>query len=83
MKIDPAEGCEHIDLSQVLPDTMELRRQAGFSESELLWAEMRSIRQEIRNDIARRATDPFDSLLAMETRGIGINTNTAMSVSKY
>ena len=71
VKIDPADGCEHIDLSQVLPDIMAQRLQVGSSERELLWAEMRSIRQEIRNDIARRATDPFDSLLALELGALG------------
>lgn len=65
VKIDPAEGCEHIDLSQVLPDISAQRRHASLREREL-WDELTSIRHEIWNDIARRARDPFDSLLALE-----------------
>lgn len=66
VKTDPAEGCEHIDLSQVLPDRETRWNTRGFSKEIELRDEIDSIRQTTLNDIARRARDPFDSLLALE-----------------
>lgn len=69
VETDPAEGCEHIDLSQVLPDRaflwLDSRDYLDVLEDEL-WEDIYNFRYITLNDIARRARDPFDSLLALE-----------------
>jgi len=66
VKADPAEGCEHVELSQALPDIRTRSTfRAGPKVSELR-AELDSMQLTTLNDIARRARDPFDSLLAVE-----------------
>lgn len=70
VKTDPAKGCEHVDLSQVLPDRaflwMTSPRDSLDTQVDELHEESYNIRYMILNDIARRAKDPFDSLLALE-----------------
>ena len=69
VKTDPAEGCEHVDLSQVLPDRTFLWMNS-LDSLDALEDEVRddiyNFRYTTLNDIARRARDPFDSLLALE-----------------
>lgn len=63
------KGCEHVDLSQVLPDRRaQVRIAQNESRSHKLWNEQNSIRLSSLNDIARNAEDPFDILLALELR---------------
>lgn len=64
-----SNGCEHVDLSQVLPDRRaQIRIEQNESRSNKLWNEQNSIRLSNLNDIARNAEDPFDILLALELR---------------
>lgn len=64
VNIEPTEGCEHVDLSQVLPRYWEVTR-IGSRYEELV-DELYRIRLDTLNEIARRATDPMDALLALE-----------------
>ncbi len=71
VKTDSAEGCEHVDLSQALADIRTRTTfRAGPKESELR-AELDSFQLTTLNDIARRARDPFYSLLALELGAFG------------
>ena len=71
VKTDPALGCEHVDLSQVLPDYQAFSVFEAFSNVNNLHDEMDSIRLTKLNDVARRARDPLDSLLALELGAFG------------
>ena len=66
VKSDPAEGCEHINFSQVRPDRQDRAIDIRRSRLQELSNERYSIQRSVLNDIARRARDPFDSLLALE-----------------
>lgn len=66
---DPAEGCEHINLLQVRSNNQDLSRIPLDSRGDELRDEMFSIQNSTLLDIARRARDPFDSLLALELAG--------------
>lgn len=71
VNIDPTEGCEHIDLSLLLPQQyVRLNRRVGSRYEELL-DEMISIRRNVLDDFARNAVDPMDSLLALELGALG------------
>ena len=71
VNIDPIEGCEHIDLSLVLPrDSQRQSRRIG-SKYEELRDEMYSIRRNVLDDFARSAVDPMNSLLALELGALG------------
>lgn len=61
-----AEGCEHVSLSQVRPERRDFPTDPLLSRMFELSNEMSSIRIAAKNDIARRAKDPFDALLALE-----------------
>lgn len=62
--IEPSEGCEHVDLSQVLPRSWAIRRIG--SRYEELGDELNRIRLDVLNEIARNDVDPMDVLLALE-----------------
>ena len=64
VKIEPTEGCEHVDLTQVLPRYWDFPRVG--SRYEALADELDHIRLDTLNEIARHATDPMDALLALE-----------------
>ena len=64
--IEPSEGCEHVDLSNVLPASWERPYAHMPSRMLELWSELRSIRSNVVDDIARHAVDPMDRLLALE-----------------
>lgn len=66
VKTNPAEGCNHINLSQVRLDRRDLPGDPRRSRVTESMYEMHSIRLATLNDIARRARDPLDSLLALE-----------------
>ncbi|MXZ54728.1 MAG: redoxin domain-containing protein [Gammaproteobacteria bacterium] len=66
VKTDPMEGCEHVDLSKVRPDMWLESSDTNGSQSSALYDEIFNIEFTNLNDIARRARDPFDSLLALE-----------------
>ena len=66
VKIDPAKGCEHVDLSQVRQDEWNAPLDSNRAQSDALYEEIFDIEFATLNDIARRARDPLDSLLALE-----------------
>ncbi|MYC26008.1 MAG: redoxin domain-containing protein [Gammaproteobacteria bacterium] len=66
VKTDPAKGCEHVDLSQVRPDRWIVSSDYVSSRTDALYDEIFNIEFTSLNDIARRARDPLDSLLALE-----------------
>lgn len=66
VKTNPAEGCEHINISQVRLDRRDLPGDPRRSRVTESMYEMHGIRLATLNDIARRARDPLDSLLALE-----------------
>ncbi|MCY3541985.1 MAG: redoxin domain-containing protein [Gammaproteobacteria bacterium] len=66
VKTDPAEGCEHVDLSQVRPDMWNNPSDPNPSTASVLQDEIFNIEFMALGDIARRARDPIDSLLALE-----------------
>ena len=71
VNIDPIEGCEHIDLSLVLPRDSQRQRRGIGSKYEELRDEMYSIRRNVLDDFARSAVDPMNSLLALELGALG------------
>lgn len=69
---EPSEGCEHVDLSNVLPTYWEQPYSHMPLRMNELWSELRRIRSNVLDDIARHAVDPMDRLLALELEALDV-----------
>lgn len=83
VKMAPSEDCGHVDLSEVRSSTRNQIDASVNSRLRKLWREMHSIRQRTLNDIARRATDPFDVLLALELGAFDTPQETPEAIKIY
>ncbi len=72
LNIEPSEGCEHVDLSNVLPTYWEQPYAHMASKVSELWNELKQIRFNVLDDIARHAVDPMDRLLALELHALDL-----------